>query len=149
MRTKLMALVGVALCLGFPVAIGAGEAPQAGRGAGTGACDRACLQGFVDQYLDAWVARDPKRLPLASSVKFTENGQRLELGDGSWSVAAGKGKYRLWVADAQTGQVAVLTTVTEDGQATGQNLASMLALRLKVVNRQIAEVEALFVRPAA
>ncbi|HET9219524.1 MAG TPA: hypothetical protein VFR18_21250 [Terriglobia bacterium] len=149
MRTKLMALVGAALCLGFPAAIGAGEGPQAGRGAaGTGSCDRACLQGFVDQYLDAWVARDPKRLPLAPNVRFTENGQRLELGDGSWNVATGKGKYRLWVVDAQTGQVALLTTVTEDGPTAGQNVASMLALRLKVANRQISEVEALFVRPA-
>jgi hypothetical protein len=143
-----MALVGVTLCLGFPVAIGAGQASQAGRGAGTGSCDRACLQGFVDQYLDAWVARDPKRLPLAPNVKFTENGQRLEVGDGSWNVATGKGKYRLLVPDTQTGQVTLITTVTEDGPAGGKNVASMLALRLKVVNRQITEVEALFVRPA-
>jgi hypothetical protein len=81
-------------------------------------------------------------------VKYTENGQRLELGDGSWNVATGKGKYRLWVPDTQTGQIALLTTVTEDGQTPGSSVASMLALRLKVVNRQISEVEALFVRPA-
>ena len=74
---------------------------------------RACLQGFVEQYLDAWIARDPKRLPLAPNVKYTENGQRLELGDGSWNVATGKGKYRLWVPDTQTGQVGVITTVTK------------------------------------
>ncbi len=144
MRTKWVAFVGAALLLCGVVASGAG---QAGRGAG-GACDRACLQGFVEQYLDAWIARDPKRLPLAPNVKYTENGQRLELGDGSWNVATGKGKYRLWVPDTQTGQVGVITTVTEDGPAAGQNVASMLALRLKVVNRQISEVEALFVRPA-
>ncbi|HZI51847.1 MAG TPA: hypothetical protein VFE29_08480, partial [Terriglobia bacterium] len=140
MRTKLMALVGIALCLGGAVAIGAARVPQAGRGAATGPCDRACLQGFVEQYLEAWVARDPKRLPLAANVKYTENGQRLELGDGSWNVATGKGKYRLWTPDAQTGQVALLTTVTEDGPAGGPNVASLLALRLKVVNRQISEV---------
>jgi hypothetical protein len=124
------------------------QAGQAGRGAG-GACDRACLQGFVEQYLDAWIARDPARLPLAPNVKYTENGQHLELGDGSWRVGTGKGKYRLWVPDTQTGQVAVITTVTEDGAAPGQDVPSMLALRLKVVNRQISEAEALFVRPAA
>jgi hypothetical protein len=123
-------------------------ARQAGRGAG-GPCDRACLQGFVEQYLDAWIARDPAPLPLAPNVKYTENGQRLELGDGSWKVGTGKGKYRLWVPDTQTGQVAVITTVTEDGAAPGQDVPSMLALRLKVVNRQISEAEALFVRPAA
>src|SRR5213076_2935682 len=57
--------------------------------------------------------------------------------------------YRLFVTDTQTGQVAVITTVTEDGATPAQNVASMLALRLKVVNRQLSEVEALFVRPAA
>jgi hypothetical protein len=128
------------------VVVGAGQG-QPGRGA-TVPCDRGCLQNFAEQYLDAWVARDPKRLPLAPNVKFTENGQRLELGDGSWNVATGKGKYRLWVPDGQTGQVTLITTVTEDGPAQGSNVASMLALRLKVVNRQISEVEALFVRPA-
>jgi len=124
------------------------QAGQAGRSAATGACDRACLQGFVEQYLDAWVARDPTRLPLAPNVRYTENGQHLEIGDGSWRVGTGKGKYRLWVPDTQTGQVAVIATVTEDGAAPGQDIPSMLALRLKVANRQISEAEALFVRPA-
>ena len=60
----------------------------------------------------------------------------------------GKREVQISVPDTQTGQVGVITTVTEDGPAAGQNVASMLALRLKVVNRQISEVEALFVRPA-
>src|SRR6185369_7479653 len=119
---------------------------QAGQAAATGACGRACLQLFVEQYLDAWVARDATRLPLAPNAKYTENGQHLEFGDGSWRVGTGKGQYRLWVPDTQTGQVAVITTVTEDGAAPGQDIPSMLALRLKVANRQISEAEALFVR---
>src|SRR5580765_1653013 len=145
MRRAVACLVSAGLMLWSG---GSMQAGQAGRAAG-GACDRACLQGFVEQYLDAWIARDPARLPLAPNVKYTENGQHLELGDGSWRVGTGKGKYRLWVPDTQTGQVAVITTVTEDGAAPGQDVPSMLALRLKVVNRQISEAEALFVRPAA
>jgi hypothetical protein len=144
MRTKWVAFVVVVLLFCAAVAVQAG---QRGRGAGA-ACDRACLQGFVDRYLDAWIARDPKQLPLAPNVKYTENGQRLGLGDGSWNVSVGKGKYRLWVPDTQTGQVALITTVTEEGASPQQTVASMLALRLKVVNQQISEVEALFVRPA-
>ena len=27
-------------------------------------CDRACLEGFVEQYLDAAIAHDPGLLPL-------------------------------------------------------------------------------------
>ena len=146
MRRTVACLVGAGLmlCSGGPI-----QAGQVARGAATEPCERACLQGFVEQYLDAWVARDHTRLPLAPNAKYTENGQRLELGDGSWKVGTGKGKYRLWVPDTQTGQVAVIATVTEDGAAPGQDVPSMLALRLKVVNRQISEAEALFVRPAA
>jgi len=45
-------------------------------------CNRACLEGYVDKYLDAMVAHDPAKAPFARGVKFTENGQRLEPGDG-------------------------------------------------------------------
>jgi hypothetical protein len=33
-------------------------------------CDRAFLEGFVNQYLDALVARNPYSLPLAPKVKI-------------------------------------------------------------------------------
>lgn len=45
-------------------------------------CDRACLEGFVNQYLDALVSSDPSKLPLAQNARYTENGQELKLGDG-------------------------------------------------------------------
>src|ERR1700676_844717 len=41
-------------------------------GAAANACDRSCLNGFVDRYLAALVAHDPSRLPLARNVKYTE-----------------------------------------------------------------------------
>src|SRR5229473_791439 len=47
-------------------------------------CNRACLENVVDQYLSALVARDPKRLPVSKDVKYTENDQVIELGDGFW-----------------------------------------------------------------
>jgi hypothetical protein len=143
MRTKCVVFVGLILVLSGVLAA------QGGRGQATGPCDRACLEGFVDTYLDAWIARDPKRMPLAPNAKYTENGQRLEFGDGSWNTAKGKGKYRLFVTDTLTGQVALITTVTEDGANPTTDLASMLALRLKIANRQISEAETIFVRPAA
>jgi hypothetical protein len=49
-----------------------------------GACDRKCLEGFVNQYLAALEARDPSKLPLAKNAKYTENGVQLKLGDGMW-----------------------------------------------------------------
>ncbi|MQA87678.1 MAG: hypothetical protein GEV03_24405, partial [Streptosporangiales bacterium] len=56
-------------------------------------CDRVCLNGFVDRYLDALATHDPGRLPVTRDVRFTENGQRLELGDGLWNTMAGEGGY--------------------------------------------------------
>jgi len=57
----------------------------------SGACDRACLEGFVDQYLDAVTAHDPKLVPLAKNVKLTDNGQKLVIPDGLWNSMVGKG----------------------------------------------------------
>jgi len=111
-----------------------------------GPCDRECLNGFVDQYLDAVVKHDPKLVPLTRNVKFTENGQRLDPGDGLWRSMAAKGTYRLFVTDTQAGEVAFLGTIREEGRKAGDQVPGVIALRLKVVNRQIPEVETLVVR---
>jgi len=111
-----------------------------------GACDRACLEAFVDQYLDAMLAHNPKLLPLAKSVKFTENGQRLELPDALWNSIVAKGSYRLFVDDPQAGEVAFIGTVREEGRTSGEGIAAALALRLKIENRQISEIETVVVR---
>ena len=97
----------------------------------SGACDRACLESFVDKYLDAVIAHDPKQLPLARDVKFTENGVRLEVGDAHWKTVTGKGTYRLFVTDAEAGQVAFIGTVREEARGP-EGSPSALALRLKV-----------------
>ena len=47
-------------------------------------CDRSCLEALIDQYLAAVIAHDPSQLPLSGDVKYTENEQRLAVGDGFW-----------------------------------------------------------------
>jgi len=119
---------------------------SAGGFAQSNACDRECLNGYVDQYLDAMVKHDPKLVPLTKNVKYTENGQRLDPGDGLWRSMAAKGAYRLFVTDASTGEVAFLGTIYEEGRKAGDKVGDVIALRLKVVNRQIPEVETLIAR---
>ena len=68
------------------------------------ACDRACLERSVDQFVDAFVRHDPKLAPLTRAVKFTENGQTLPVGDGSWRTMVAKGTYHLYVSDPKAGQ---------------------------------------------
>src|SRR5215468_3993592 len=85
------------------------------------ACDRACLYGFMDQYLDALVRKDPARLPWAAHARFTENNVELSIGDGLWGTVTGLGDYKLKFADPEEGQVGfygvVKETVTTSGFA--------------------------------
>ena len=77
-------------------------------------CDRACLQGFVDSYLDALAKHDPSKLPVAPAVKFTENGKELKLGEGFWKTA-GASTYRLYALDPESGNAAAQAVVEENG----------------------------------
>ena len=79
MTSRLLALAFVAISL---------HAQAAKSGA---SCGRACLEGFVNRYLDAMVAHDPSHLPVTPSVKFTEDDVALKLGDGLWDTASGRG----------------------------------------------------------
>ena len=80
-----------------------------------GKCDRACLEGIAEQYLDALVAKDPKKLQVASNLKYTENGQRLLLGDSLWNSITGRGTYKLHIADQTAGQIVTFSTMREAG----------------------------------
>lgn len=103
-------------------------------------CDRGCLDGLVDQYLNALVAHDPSKLPLAKNVKFTEDGVQLKPGDGLWATATGLGSYRLDFAEPEAGGVGAFALIQENGTP------AILWLRLKVVKGQITEAETLVAR---
>jgi hypothetical protein len=109
-------------------------------------CDRACLEGYVEKYFDAVIANDPKSIPLSPNVRFTEDGQRLLIGDGLWNTAKAKGKYRLFVTDPTASQVTVLATIQEDHRDADNFNGSLIALRLRVANREITEVEQIVFR---
>jgi hypothetical protein len=103
-------------------------------------CDRACLYGVMDQYLDALNRKDATRLPWARNPRYTENNVSLQPGDGVWGTIIKLGSYKVQFADTQTGQVAVFGAL-EEADAT-----SAFSLRLKVVDRRISEAELLVVR---
>ena len=103
-------------------------------------CDRACLDRVVNQYLDALVAHDPSRVPLKKNAKFTEDGQRLAIGDGFWRTANARGTFEFYMEDVPAGQVVVLGTMREAAHPVS------LVLRLKIEDRKISEVETIVVR---
>ena len=103
-------------------------------------CDRTCLEGLVDQYLDALAAHDPRKAPFTSDVTFTENGQKLGLGDGLWRTFTGKGIFRMFVDDVEAGHVVFLGSIRE------ADTPAMLALHLRVRDRKITAIETLVQR---
>jgi hypothetical protein len=119
--------------------MGAAQAAQ-------GSCDRACLEGFVDRYLDAVIANQPSMVPLSPNVRFTEDAQRLLIGDGLWNSMKGKGKYRLFVTDVMAGQVTFLGTIQEDHRDADKFNGSLISLRLRVQDMKIAEIEQIVFR---
>jgi hypothetical protein len=98
-------------------------------------CDRACLNGLVDEFLVALVAHDPARLPLSREVKYTENGQLLRLGDGIWGTASSLPTYKIYAADPQAGQVMFMGVLQENGAPV------VFCARLKIELHQVAEIE--------
>ena len=104
------------------------------------ATTRAELYKALDSYIAALKAHDPTRVKWAGQVRNTENNVALMVGDGVWATNTAVGPYDLRFADTQTGQVALFTTVAETDDT------SAMALRLKVSNGLISEVETLIVR---
>ena len=115
----------------FGAAAGAQAAP---------ACDRACLEGEVGQYLTALAARDPKQLPGYRNIRFVENDQSLKIGEGTWGTIDGLGAYRHVFSDPQTGHVAAIATVKENG------VPAILDLVLTVKDGKIVEAEQMIIR---
>ena len=112
----------------------------------TSTCDRACLEGFVDRYLDAVIDDAPGEVPLAKKVRFTEDAQKLAIGDGLWRTMKSKGTYRLFVTDVEAGQVAFIGTINEDHRDPAKFTPALMALRLRVRNQKITEIEQFIVR---
>jgi hypothetical protein len=105
-------------------------------------CDYACLTEVVDQYLKALTAHDPKQIPVAEHVKFTENTIPLKLGDALWGTISGMGTYKIYFADPVSGQAGIEATIRENGTP------AIFGLRLKVVDHKITEVETMVHRTA-
>lgn len=98
-------------------------------------CDRACLHGFLTQYLNALVVNRPSVLSVAANVRFTEDTKEMKLGEGLWKNASSIRTYRQEILDVRQGVAGAHVVVEEGGSPV------MLVLRLKVVARQITEIE--------
>jgi hypothetical protein len=77
------------------------------------------------------------------NVKFTENAKVISLAkptEGLWTTVTSLGDYKFYIADPQAGQVAFVGLVKEGDKP------ALLSMRLKIVNKKIAEVESVVIR---
>jgi hypothetical protein len=112
-----------------------------GASAAPPSCDRECLAGALNSYLQALISHDPARMPVTRNVKYTENGVRLNLGDGLWQTASAMPTYRLDVIDDEAEQVGLLGRISENGNN------NWFAVRLKVEpDHKISQIETLINR---
>ena len=103
-------------------------------------CDRACLEGIADQYIEAMVAHDASKAPFVENIIFTENTVKLPLTEGLWFTASGIGNFKFYICDPEAGQVAWT------GIAKEHDKPVLLSVRLRVIDRKITEAESIVVR---
>jgi hypothetical protein len=106
-------------------------------------CDRACLTGMMTQFINALVAHDSSKLPLADNVRYTEDSRNARLGDGIWKSVTANGGFRQDYIDTRK-QVAAAHVLLRENDT--QVLYSVL---LHVANMKIAGIETLVQRVGA
>ena len=103
------------------------------------ACTRASLKAITDKFFTALEAHNPSSVPLASGVRYTENGTVVAVGKGFWETA-GKVIFRRGMVDTQKCGTHTQTIVEENGKQ------MLYGVRLKVDKDKISEIEAIVVR---
>ena len=103
-------------------------------------CDRQCLVDLMQKYIGALANHDPKELPFAEKVKFTENSEKtvefLEVGKGLWENATGgPTEFQIYAADPEAQAAACLVVMKEKDKDV------LLGARIKLENGKITEAE--------
>ena len=150
-KTVTIAIASLLLLLGLSAcqqeAETGGGVTAASSGKPQASYSRAELEGFIDKYLDAMLEKKVDPALFARNVRFTENGIQLPLGDeGLWSSMVGKGTYKFYVPDFEINQIAFLGTAREESNTEKDGDPVALAIRLKIWDGLISEVEQLVIR---
>ncbi len=105
-----------------------------------GKYDREYLEYMAERYLEALVHSNPTRAPFSEDAVFSENNQRLPLGEASWKTIDRTGRYRHYYADPETGRVGLIANMYENG------VGCILVLRLIVKGSLISDAEQFVIR---
>jgi len=134
--TRFRLMLGLLLCAAASTA--AAQEPE-WNAAAVKECDRACLIGIMDGYMNAIFKHDPKLVPpLAPDVRMTENTGQMDVGEGVlWRSTTQPTTFNIYVADPVQGQVALQTRLKVQGRDT------LAAIRLRIDRGKILEIEQL------
>lgn len=127
-------LSGIAILLFVLASSAAATAQSSGQG-----CTREGLKAITDKFFAALESHNPSSVPLASGVRYTENGIVVAVGKGSWETA-GKLTFKRGLIDTQKCGTHTQTIIDENGKS------MLYGVRLKVDKEEISEIEAIVVR---
>jgi hypothetical protein len=99
-------------------------------------------RAILDAYLEALPTREASELPLAADVRFTENGQELDIGTGLWGTATAVPSPDYVVVEDDGGE-----QITWIGVVDEHDRPSVVFIRILADGGRIAEVEHVVRRP--
>lgn len=100
-------------------------------------CDRACLQQLAERYMRAVATHDVQAASLMPGYRQTENTKVTREGTGVWKIVTGVDSNPRLYLDPINGQALWFGTI----DTTLRKQPEVTMVRLKVIDRQIAEAE--------
>ena len=104
-------------------------------------CTRESLKGITDTFFTALDAHNPSGVPLASNVRYTENGIEVPVGKGVWETVV-KTTFKRGMVDTQKCGTHTQAIIEEKDNPK----PTLYGARLKVDKGKISEIEAVVVR---
>ena len=104
-------------------------------------CTRENLNSITDNFFTALEAHNPSGVPLASGVRYTENGIEVPVGEGVWKTVI-KTTFRRGMVDKQKCGTHAQSIIEEKDNPK----PVLYGVRLKVEENKISEIEAIVVR---
>lgn len=96
---------------------------------------KARLEDIAQSYRRAYLAHDPALVPMAKTVRFSENNIEMPFPDGTWDTVSRERGDALILSDPVLGTAALYMVVFQ------LDTPSFLAVRLRVERGEIVEVE--------
>lgn len=109
---------------------------------GAEGCDRDCVSGVTQQYVDALLSNDFSSAPVADTITMVENSVPIGIGEGLWETASkSEHEFEIHVPDVHLQQAGWLGLVEREGTPV------ILAIRLTLEGGLVSEAEHLLAEP--